>query len=233
MKKILILGLVLAAVLLFGILKYHCGNHDMADFVIKVMTAIGVISAVMFAAYGKEIETFVSPVSVQLESLSGGDNFKNLSDRRGNGAEHVITYHLVVRNLNPNLPAKTCSVRLIEIWDENATGGFVQKFRFAVPRWMVWAPAEDNPTERTVRDFEIIDLGNLYLSDGEFRLGYSDKQGGVFEGNCKLGTRRKYVFRVTADGMPKSRIFSVCIRPKSVTPSAEWPYSYTLDVKVE
>jgi len=231
-KEILTIGSLLIVFLVCGVFLFFKVDPEIGKFSISVMTALGVISAVMFAAYGEQIKTIISPVILKIEPVLNHDNFTNLNDWRGRGPEPVITYHLLVRNLNSHRPAKNCSVKLIQVLDENAEGKFVGRFCFAVPRSMVWAPAEDDPVERTIYDEGILDLGNLWMSDGEFRVRYSRKQGGVFEGNCKLGTRRQYVFKVVSDGSERPQLFSVNIRPKSVALSPEWQHPYTLDVEV-
>lgn len=230
-KGILTIAGLLVLLLTFAVWLFH-HDPEPAKFTITVITAIGVISAVMFAAYGDELKTLVSPVRVRIEAVSRCDNFPNKNADRTGQVEQVITYHLLVRNGNPARPAMHCGVKLVEVWEEDAQGHFVQPMRFAVPRLMVWAPGEENPTERTVRDEEIFDFGNLFLSDGEFRLKYLPSQGGVFDGNCVLGKRRRYVFRVAADGMVTGQEFSVDVRPKRVTASSEWPYSFSLDIEV-
>jgi hypothetical protein len=232
-KEILTISGLLVLLLGLGLHLFISGDLEAGKFTISVMTALGVISAVMFAAYGDQIKTLISPVRLRIEPVRNTDNFTNLNDWRGKGVENVITYHLLVRNLNANRVAKRCTVKLMQVLDENAHGEFVQSFRFAVPRSMVWAPAEDDPVEQSIHDFEILDLGNLFLSDGEFLIRYSRKQGGIFNGSCKLGMRRRYILKTQCEGSDKPQLFTVTLRPKAVTPTSDWPYLYTLDVEVQ
>jgi hypothetical protein len=206
------------------------GQNDTADFIIRILTSFSVVSAVVLAIYGDQIRELLTPTVLRIEPVTNHDNFTNLNNERGRGNELVITYHLRVTNSNSVRAAKKCTVKLIQILDEDLNRKPIETFRFAVPRSMVWSPAEHDPTEQIVYDSEVFDLGNLYLADGEFRLRYLSSQGGVFDGHCVLGKRRKYVFRMTAEGCRKPAVYSFHLQTRAVVPTPEWNYGFALQI---
>lgn len=219
-----------ASFLVLAVTCQAAGVAAQAEFIFKVVAALGVISAVAVALFKAEVLTITARVSLSVELVSP-DNFENdgthpLSNTPGK----KINYHLRVRNLKTQHRVENCSVRLTRILDHKEDSNFVQAFAFAVPRLMTWAPADISPLERSFYHDEIFDLGVLFLSDGYFQLTYHKDQGGVFSGNCEFSKRRRYEFRVRATNYFGDEYFTFELEPRKVTPSENWKHGYRLEI---
>ena len=127
--------LILAAIRLYSV-----GEKEYAEFMLHVITAIGVFSAVMMAVYGDRIKRRFNRIALKIEKPEQSDIFFNEVDALGGGKTKVFCHHLRVKNNMPTEPVRNCRVWLVKILDENGRGGFEEKFKFAVPRLMAWAP---------------------------------------------------------------------------------------------
>ena len=202
------LKILLASFLLLiaaAICLYSVGYKEQAEFMLHVITSLGVFSAVMTAVYGDTIKRTFNRIRLRIENPEQSDNFFNEADARKGGRTKVLCHHLRVKNTMPTQAVRNCRVWLVKILDENGRGGFGEKFTFATPRLMMWAPWEYSPDMRSFSEDQVFDFGRTFVEeDGRFEVSLYRLQGGVFKGDCEAGQRRQYVFKITADNYIKA-----------------------------
>ncbi len=209
---------------------YTAGKKDYAEFMLHVVTGIGVLSAVAMAVYGDRIKRRVNKINLQIEKPEQSDNFFN-EVATLSGKTKVFCHHLRVKNNMPTEPVRNCRVWLVKILDEKGRGGFEEKFKFAVPRLMAWAPREYSPDVRSFSEDQVFDFGRSFVEQGgRFEVSVYELQGGVFNGGCLPGEKRQYVFRITADNYIKARPISVELGAERCEPTDHWPYKTCIRV---
>jgi hypothetical protein len=124
---------------LAAICFYSAGEKASAEFMLHVITALGVFAAVTMALYGDRIKRRVNRIKLKIEKQEHSDNFFN-EITTGGAIMKVLCHHLRVKNSTPTEPVRNCRVWLVKILDQNGCGGFEERFKFATPRLMVWAP---------------------------------------------------------------------------------------------
>jgi hypothetical protein len=228
--QILLAGFLL--LILAAIWLYNTAEKENAEFMLQVVTAIGVFSAIMMAVYGDRIKRRFNRITLRIEKPEQSDNFPNrLVTPNLNTA--VFCHHLRVTNSTPTEPVKNCRVWLIKILDENGRGGFEEKFKFAVPRLMGWAPREYSPDVRSFSENQVFDFGRSFVQqDGPFEIGVYELQGGIFRGNCSPGQTRRYVFKITADNYIEARPITVEVHVEYCDPTQDWPYGTRTGIKI-
>ncbi len=229
---------ILLVVFLFTIVAavwfYDIGAKDYAEFLLHVITAIGVFSAVAMAVYGERIKRKVNGITLKIEKPEQSDNFFNEADALGGGRTKVFCHHLRVKNNMPTEPVRNCRVWLVKILDENSGGGFEETFKFAVPRLMQWAPREYSPDVRSFSEDQVFDFGRSFVEQGgRFDVSFYELQGGTFNGGCLAGHKRQYVFRITAENYLKARPISVELGIERCEPTKDWPYNTRVRVEVK
>jgi hypothetical protein len=230
-----VLQILLAFLLLIlaPIWLYNVGEKEQAEFVLHVITAIGVFSAVMTAVYGDRIKRRFNRITLRIEKPDQSDNFVNFlvpSDPK----TAVFCHHLRVTNSTPTEPVKNCRVWLVKILDEDGRGGFEEKFKFAVPRLMAWAPREYSPDVRSFSENQVFDFGRSFVrQDGRFEIGVYELQGGTFRGDCLPEQTRQYVFKITADNYIEARPIIVEVHVGRCDPTPDWPYDTRTRVDVK
>jgi hypothetical protein len=218
--------LILLSAIAATFLLYLSGRRDEAEFLLRIVTALGVLCAVSVALYGDRIKRTVNRVELRIEKPDQSDNFPNV-DQDGPHYAH----HLRVKNGVPSEPVINCRVWLIKILDTNDAGAFEERFKFGVPRLMNWAPAEYSPDVRSFSEDQVFDFGWLSINQNRFELSYHQYQGGFFKGSCQRGQRRRYVFRITADNYIRADPITVEVAVENCEPSATWQHD--LNVRVE
>jgi hypothetical protein len=213
------------------LLLYNSGKKEEAEFLLRAMTGLGVLVAVVVAVYGDAIKNRANRIRLRIRDPEQTDNFFN---RVGTpyGEKTAFCHHLRVENLSPHHPVENCRVWLVKILDRNSEGTFEEAFRFAVPRLMVWAPGEYSPDVRSFSEDQVFDLGRTFVEEGRFEINYSAGQGGLFKGSCESGNSRQYVFRMTADNYIRANYVTVQVSVRNVEATEEWPYTTRADVEV-
>jgi len=212
---------------------YSGGKKEGAEFMLHVVTAIGVLSAVVMAVYGDRIKRRVNRINLQIEKPEQSDNFFNEVTTLS-GKTKVFCHHLRVKNNMPTEPVSNCRVWLVKILDENGGGSFEEKLKFAVPRLMAWAPREYSPDARSFSEDQVFDFGRSFVEQGgRFEVSVYELQGGIFNGGCLAGQKRQYVFRITADNYIKARPIVVELRVERCEPMDNWPYKTCTRVEVK
>lgn len=229
---------ILLAVFLLLILRaiwlYNAGEKEYANFMLSVVTGIGVFSAVLMALYGDRIKRRVNRIKLEIEEPEQSDNFFNDADAPAGGRTKVFCHHLRVKNRMPTEPIKNCRVWLVKILDQNGRGGFEEKFKFAVPRLMEWAPREYSPHARDFSENEVFDFGRSFVEQGgRFEVSFYESQGGMFNGGCLAGQKRQYVFRLTADNYIKARPIIVEVHVERCEPAHDWQYATRTRIRVK
>jgi hypothetical protein len=183
------------------------------------------------AVYGDRIKRWWNRIELQIEDPERPDNFVNLVPT-SNATMVVFCHHLRVRNRVPTQPVMNCRVWLVKILDEDGRGAFEETFNFAVPRLMAWGPREYSPDVRSFSEDQVFDLGrSLVTQDGRFEVSVYG-QGGNFEGDCKVGQRRQYVFKITADNYIEARPIVVEVHVERCEPTQDWRYDTRTRVEV-
>jgi hypothetical protein len=211
--------------ILWPICLYNAGEKEYAKFVLNIVGGIGVFLAVLMAVYGDRIRRWVNLIRLKIEEPKQSDNFPNEVDAPGGGKTRVFCHHLRVKNRMPTEPVRNCRVWLVKILDENGRGGFEEKFKFAVPRLMDWAPREYSPHARDFSEDDVFDFGTSFVEQGgRFEVGFYKSQGGMFKGGCLAGQKRQYVFKITADNYIKARPITVEVDVRRCEPTQDWQY---------
>ena len=123
---------------------------------------------------------------------------------------------------------------LVKILDENGRGGFEERFKFATPRLMQWAPWEYSPDVRSFSEDQVFDFGQSFVEqDGRFDPTLCRLQGGVFRGRCEAGQKRRYMFKITADNYIKARPITVEVQVERCQRTDDWPYETRTRVEVK
>lgn len=223
--------MLMVAAFAAAILLYNSGNKEAAEFLLRAMTGLGVLVAVVVAIYGDAIKNRANRIRLRIVNPKQTDNFFN---RFGSPSQikTVFCHHLRVENLSPHQPVENCRVWLIRILDRNLEGTFHEAFRFAVPRLMVWAPAEYSPDVRSFSEDQVFDLGRTFVDEGRFEIDHYAGQGGLFKGSCESGSSRQYVFRITADNYIRAKPVTVQVNVRNVEATKEWPHTTRTDVEV-
>jgi hypothetical protein len=222
------------AAIVGAVILYLEGNKDRSEFMLHVVTAIGVFSAVVMALYGERIKRRVNRISLTIEKPEQSDNFFNDADSLSGGRTKVFCHHLRVKNSMPTEPVKNCRVWLVRILDENDRCGFEEKFKFAVPRLMEWAPSEYSPDVRSFSEDQVFDFGKCFVEQGgRFELNVYKTQGGMLKSGCLVGERRQYVFRITADNYIKAEPITVELSVDRCKRTNDWPYETCARVEIK
>jgi hypothetical protein len=143
----------------------------------KVLTPVGLVTAVAFAVYGEPLKAWFNPIELRIEVLSSDERNQHLdSVQPSTDVRRVYCHHLKVRNLTPHTTLINCRVWLkrIFILDESRPTKPEESVVFGVPRLMEWAPSEYSPDKRTFANSEIFDLGQTWqntLQPGDSRGG--------------------------------------------------------------
>lgn len=228
--------LLLAVFLLliaFAVWLYNAGEKQYGEFLLHVITAFGVISAVAMAVYGERIKRWWNRIDLKIEEPGQSDNFFNFIKTPNSGNIKVFCHHLRVKNHMPTQPVTNCRVWLVKILDQNEGGGFEEKFKFAVPRLMAWAPREYSPEARSFSEDQVFDLGRSFVEQGgRFELSPYG-QGGMFKGDCLPGQKRQYVFKITADNYIKAGLITVEVHVERCEPTPDWPHGTCTRVEVK
>ena len=224
---IIFLFLIAAAVSLYSI-----GEKEYAGFLLQVITAFGVISAVAMAVYGERIKRLWNKIDLSIENPEESNNFSDeiITD---SGKTKVLCHHLRVRNKTPTQPVTNCRVWLVKILDENDSGGFEENFKFAVPRLMGWAPREYSPEVRSFSEDQVFDFGRSFVErGGRFEVSPLG-QGGMFKGDCLAGQKRQYLFKITADNYIKAGLITVEVYVEHRDTTSDWPHLTRTRVEVK
>ncbi len=222
---------LLVTTLIAILVAYVSGHTEDAKFFVQAFSGTGVILAVLTALYRDAITNLVDRIQLHLELPEQPDNFHNLKSTPA-GAVRVLCHHLRVVNEKPHRPVRNCRVWLVRIFDEVAEGKFEERFKFAVPRLMPWAPNEFSPEVRSFAEDQVFDFGQSVVDFGRFEVTYHERQRGVFKGDCEVGKTRRYVFKIAADNYVRSESFTVEVRVSKVEPTDDWPYKMKADVKI-
>lgn len=223
---LLLLGLLITMVVL-----YVKGFQEEAKFGLSCLTAVSVVFAVLMALYGNALKQAIEPIRLSIGIPETTNNVFDaiLWEGRPN---KVYCHHLSVKNRTPHHVVENCRVWLVALLDERDGGMFEERFRFAVPRLMEWAPCEYSKDKRTFSDCQIFDFGLTFVEKGDFQLRTYQDQGGNFNGNCRSGQSRRYVFHITADNYVTDNRFTVEVRSLRCTPDPSWPHQWKTDVKI-
>jgi hypothetical protein len=170
---------ILLVVFLFTIAAavwfYDIGAKEYAEFLLHVITAIGVFSAVTMAVYGERIKRLWNRIDLSIENPEESNNFFDeiVTDT---GKTKVLCHHLRVRNKTPTQPVTNCRVWLVKILDQNDSGGFEENFKFAVPRLMGGLQESIHRRQEVFQKTKCLILAGL-LSNGvaDLRLAPWDK----------------------------------------------------------
>ena len=218
---------ILLVVFLFTIAAavwfYDIGAKEYAEFLLHVITAIGVFSAVTMAVYGERIKRLWNRIDLSIENPEESNNFFDeiLTDT---GKTKVLCHHLRVRNKTPTQPVTNCRVWLVKILDQSDSGGFEENFKFAVPRLMGWAPREYSPEVRSFSEDQVFDVGRSFVErGGRFEVSPLG-QGGMFKGDCLAGQKRQYLFKITADNYIKAGLITVEVYVEHRDTTSDWPH---------
>jgi hypothetical protein len=158
---------------------YSTGKKDIAEFMLHVITGIGVLLAITMALYGERLKRRVNRIKLTIENPEHSDNFFVDFKISGDGITKVFCHHLRVKNNMPTEPVRNCRVWLVKILDEADRGAFEEKFKFAVPRLMAWAPREYSADVRSFSEDQVFDLGKSFVEqDGRFEVNLYG-QGGI------------------------------------------------------
>jgi hypothetical protein len=224
-----ILGGLIVLVLASVIALYIAGKNNTAESLIRVVSAIGVLFAVVVALYGDRMRSQLNTLALSVEKPLREDGMFNEKD-----GKVVFTHHLRVRNLTAYLPVKNCRVWLTRIIDVQPDGTEHESFKFAVGRLMTWAPFEYSPDVRDFSDDQVFDFGLTYVDEGRFRPTFYREQGGTFhpKGDCLAKQTRRYVFEITADNHVGGRQFSVEATVQQIQHSPDWPHAFRTIVRV-
>jgi hypothetical protein len=208
---------------------YLLGKKDTAESIVRTVSALGVVIAVIVALYGEWIKSQLNPFALGITDPLRQDNF--LNNEHG---KEVYAHHLRVENLKPYLAVKNCRVWLIRVLDVQGGHSPVEPFTFGVGRLMAWAPLEYSPDVRSFSEDQVFDFGVTFVDEGVFRPTFYKEQGGAFHprGDCAANQTRWYVFEITADNYVGSRHFTVEASVQEVTPSQEWPHKFRTKVSV-
>jgi hypothetical protein len=228
--------IILAAFLLAIIVAvslYRVGEKRDAQFMLNVITAIGVLSAVTMAVYGDRIKRRFNRIRLTINKPEQSDNFFNDADAPGGGRTKVFCHHLRVKNSMPTQAVKNCRVWLVKILDEDGRGGFEEKFKFAVPRLMAWAPREYSPEARSFSEDQVFDLGRSFVEQGGRFEVSPYGQGGMFKGGCLPREKRQYVFKITADNYIKAGLIAVEVHVERCEPTPDTPHGTRTQVEVK
>ena len=214
-----------------AIYLYSMGENGSAEFMLHVITALGVFSAVAVAVYGERIRRWWNRIDLRIEKPGQSDNFFN-EMVTGSARIKLLCHHLRVRNRTPTQPVTNCRVWLVKILDANDRGAFEEKFKFAVPRLMACAPREYSPEARSFSEDQVFDLGRSFVGqDGRFEVSPYG-QGEMFKDDCEAGQKRQYVFKITADNYIKARPIVVEVHVQHCDPTQDWPYGTRTLVEV-
>jgi len=197
------MALVVLIVLLIVVLIHHW-DPPQGDFLIDLIAAFSTLAAVLFALFGSFFRNRWHPIRLDLELPSQNNNFMDEWD-----GVSVYCHHIQVRNLTPDRPVCNCQVWLTRLLDEGQDGQTEERVTFAVPRLMEWAPSEYSPDKRTFSSTQVFDFGVTAADSRGFILRKYGGQGGMFEGNCGQGKKRRYVFSFSADNFQSSDTFAV------------------------
>jgi hypothetical protein len=218
-----------------AIYLYRAGEKDYAEFMLHVITAVAVLLAVTMAVYGDRIKRRFNRITLKIEKPEQSDNFVNFL-APSDSQTAVFCHHLRVTNSTPTEPVKNCRVWLVKILDEDGRGGFEEKFKFAVPRLMAWAPREYSPDIRSFSENQVFDFGMSFVrQDGRFKIGVYELQGGNFEGgsDCLPEQTRQYVFKITADNYIEAQPIIVEVHVERCAPMPKWPYETQARIEVK
>ena len=200
-----ILPVVFLCLIAAAVWFYNSGEREYAGFLLQVITVFGVISAAAMAVYGDRIKRWWNRIDLRIEQAGQSDNFFNHIPGSGN----VFCHHLRVINSLPTQPVTNCRVWLMRIFDATDGGVFEEKFKFAVPRLMSWAPTEYSPEARSFSEDQVFDLGRSFVEQGgRFQID-AYGQGGIFKGDCLAGQTRRYMFKITAENYIKAGLVTV------------------------
>lgn len=224
-----ILGGLIILVLAAVVCLYIADMNDTAESLARVVSAFGVLFAVVVALYGDRMRGRINTLALSVEKPVREDGMFNEKD-----GKVVFTHHLRVRNLTAYLPVKNCRVWLVRILDVQSGGTEQESFKFAVGRLMTWAPFEYSPDKRDFSDDQVFDFGHTFVDEGVFRPTFYREQGGTFhpKGDCRAKQTRRYVFEVTADNHVGGRQFSVEVTVEQCDQTTEWPHGFRSTVKV-
>lgn len=181
-----------------SVVSYLSGNDDDARFWLSALSSISVITAVVGALYAERYRMWADPIKLALELPNTRNTYPDTHPSFG----VVHCHHLGVRNLTPHRAVQNCRVWLEHVLDETEPGKWECLEPFAVPRLMTWAPREFSGEQRTFADVQVFDFGVTKYQDGSFVPTPHTDQGGYVQGydlRCKSGSRRRYLFRITAD----------------------------------
>ena len=207
---------VFMVIVLVGSVIYLRCQNDLsdADFFLKVLSAFGVVFAVLLALYGDAIKN--SDISLSIQQAVQSDSIVNKGGPRiKSWSGDVFCHHLRVVNSAPYRPVLGCRVWLVKVLDVDPHGQISDSFSFAVPRLMEWAPSECSPKEGPRMNFSedwVFDFGESPTSGGPFFLKWWKEQQGTFEGDCKVGESKRYIFRITADNYVAPALITVQVK---------------------
>ena len=132
--RALLIGLLLA--IFVAVYLYCTARKDAAEFMLHVITAMGVLVAATMALNGDIIRRRVNSIKLIIEEPEQFDNFFNDADAASGRRMKVFCHHFRVENKKPTQAMTHCRVWLIKIVDEDGRGGFEEQFKFGVPRLM-------------------------------------------------------------------------------------------------
>jgi hypothetical protein len=208
MFRVLLTLALLVFVLIGAVVAYVKGHTEGARFLVQAFSGVSVVLAVLVALYRDLLTNIADGIRLRIELPEQTDNFENRK-ATPEGVVRKQCHHLRVVNERPHRPVNNCRVWLVRILDEISEGRFEEKFKFAVPRLMQWAPFEYSPDVRNFSHDQVFDFGESIVDLGGFKVSYFRQQGGAFKGNCEPGKCRRYVFKITADNYIRSKPFTV------------------------
>jgi hypothetical protein len=195
-----------------------------AEFVLKCVTPIGTVSAVIFALFGDYLREKIDPIRVSIEVP---DESNTVFDRRDIGGKifDVYFHHLQVRNMTPHRAIRNCRVWMKRVLVQNVTDEWKEEAKTAVPRLMEWAPSEYSKDKRTFTNQQVFDFGQTISQNVGFELTVYHEQGGNFQQIFQIGKKVRFFFFVTADNYQAEELFCFevevpqSVPNQSVTPS--------------
>ncbi len=213
--------LVLVAV----VCLYAAGKNNTAESFTRVLTAFGILFAVVVALYGDRMRSQLNTLDLSVKKTHREDSIFNEKD-----GKCVYAHHLRVENRARFLSVKNGRVWLVRILDVPSE---MDSFTFAVARLMQWAPWEYSPEVRSFSDDQVFDFGLTYVDEGWFRPSFYKEQGGTFHPRvaCTVNQTRRYVFEITRTiTLEDANFQSMCVCTGSRHPLT--PHAYRTNVAV-
>jgi hypothetical protein len=171
---------VLVALLLSSIIP-QAFKSDWAEFILKFVTGLGVISSVLAALFMDRLRARFDPIDLEIAEtpiVNSHSEQTSLSGAGGVQTVAVYLHHLRVVNHSRHRAVTNCRVWLkrIQHWQR---GEWTDAMESPVPRLFPWAPSEFDADKRTFAIEQVFDFAFTVGTDNEFRFVVHKDQGGI------------------------------------------------------